>query len=406
MSDRPRVLITNAEERSMLAACRSLCRAGYDVTAASFTAFAPAQWSRSCTRRLCIADAREDANRFVEQLRLELTRHAYAALIVGSDSSLLAVSRGREHLRELTQLGMPSASIVERALSRESLAEAAEQAGLVPAVSIRCASVKQALAAARQLGYPVVLKSTDAATVRERAVSNAPKGQVVSTEADLEETVPAFGEGVLVQRWAGDDLISFGGVIGGGHLLGVAVSRYRRTWPPDGGSVTFAEIIPPPAQLEEKVELLLAAIGWEGIFELELIQSRPGEFVAIDLNPRPYGSMALASTAGAPLAAIWCDWLLGRRPEPAHAHPGRSYRWEDGDLRHLAWQLRRRHYKAAMAPLRPHRDVAHAHITLTDPLPLLARGLYLGKRFSEETSRRNYDGGLPPAVRDSSSSGA
>jgi predicted ATP-grasp superfamily ATP-dependent carboligase len=139
--------------------------------------------------------------------------------------------------------------------------------------------------------------------------------------------------------------------------------------------------VPSPPALEDMVERLLAVIGWEGIFELELIQSGPRHFVPIDFNPRPYGSMALATAAGVPLATIWCDWLLGRRPQPARARPGCRYRWEDGDLRHLAWQLRRRHYGAAVASLRPHRDVTHAHFKLTDPLPLLASGLYLGGHY-------------------------
>jgi predicted ATP-grasp superfamily ATP-dependent carboligase len=381
-------LITNAEERSMLAACRSLHVGGYDVTAASFTAFAPAQWSRSCAHRLRVADAREDADLFVEQLRQELTGHSYAVVIAGTDSSLLAVSRGREQLQGLTELGLPSPSVVERVLSRESLAEAAAATGLIPAVSIRCVGVEQALAAARKLGFPVVLKAVEAASVRDRAVPAAPKGLLILTEANLTDRAQGFPDGLLVQRWAGDDLISFGGVIGGGRLLGAAVSRYRRMWPPDSGSVTFGETISPPTRLEDMVERLLAVIGWEGIFELELIQSRPGDFTPIDLNPRPYGSMALAAAAGVPLAAIWCDWLLGLHPRPAHARPGCRYRWEDGDLRHLAWQLRRGHYKAAVAPLRPHRHVSHAHFNLTDPLPLLSRGLYLGKRFSENDATR------------------
>jgi len=384
VNDRPRVLITNAEERSMLAVCRSLRQGGYDVTATSSTMLAPAQWSRSCARRLRIVDARSDASQFVEQLRRELSRRSYATLIAGSDSALLAISQRRERLRELTELGLPAPATIERVLSRESLAEAAEQTGLVPAVSIACVDIEQALTAARRLGFPVVLKATKAASPSNQAVRGAPKGQIVSTEADLVRRAHAFPDGLLIQRWAGDDLISFGGVIGDGRLLGVAVSRYRRTWPPDGGSVAFGETIPPPARLQEMVERLLIAIGWEGIFELELIESAPGVFVPIDLNPRPYGSMTLAAAAGAPLARIWCDWLLGRDSQPAYARAGYRYRWEDGDLRHAIWQLRRGHLRSALGPLRPHRGVIHAHFKGSDPLPLLARGLYMGKMLWQE----------------------
>lgn len=373
----------------MLAACRSLHGAGYNVTAASSTALAAAQWSRSCSRRLRVVDARDDASRFVEQLRDELTHNRYGTLVAGSDSSLLAISQRREQLEELTTLGLPSHSIVERALQRETIEQAARQAGLSWATSIRCVSVEQALAAAHQLGFPVAVKSISAARYGRGAVESVPKGRVVSTAKDLAVAAAGFRDGLLIQRWIAGELVSFGGVFAGGRLLGVAVSRYKRTWPPEGGSVSFSETISSPDRLHEAVQGLVLALGWEGIFELELIQSRTGEFVPIDFNPRPYGSMALANTAGSPLAAIWCDWLLRRHlpsnpPQPVYTRPGMRYRWEDGDMRHLAWQLRQGHHRAALKPLRPSRHVTHAHFQVADPLPLLARGIYLGKRLWDE----------------------
>ena len=386
----------------MLAACRSLSRGGYEVTAGSYTMFAAAKWSRACARRVRIPDARDDADRFVDGVRRELMRRSYATLIPGSDSALLALSRGRAQVSVLTKLGLPSHEVVARALSRESLAEAAEHAGFAPSVSIRAGGLEQALAAARRLGFPVVLKSTEAASVGARAVSGVPKGQIVFSEGELRRTASAFGERLLVQRWAGDELISLGGVMAGGGLLALAASRYQRMWPPRSGSVTFSESIEAPVELEAMTQRLLADIGWEGLFELEVIRSQPQAHVAIDLNPRPYGSMALATAAGAPLAAIWCDWLLGRDPHPARARPGHRYRWEDGDIRHLAWQLRHGNLSAAMAPLRPRRAVTHAHFALTDPLPLLANGLYLGKRTAKQTRRADEPRRPAPSARDSS----
>jgi predicted ATP-grasp superfamily ATP-dependent carboligase len=376
------VLITNAEERSVLAACRSLHEGGYDVTAVSGTRLASSQWSRSCRRRFRVTDAREDAGDFVEQIRQELTRRSYATVIAGSDRALLALSRGRARLSPFTELGLPAPSVVEQALSRERLAEAAVLAGLVPATSVRCAGVEQALVAGRGLGFPVVLKSTDAVSARDGVVRTVPKGQIAASESDLAKRAPAFSDELLVQPFMGGAVLSFGGVMARGSLIGVAVSRYKRMWPPRSGSVTYSETVLAPGRLEAMVERLLALIGWEGLFELELIQIGPEEFVPIDLNPRVYGSMALASAAGVPLARIWCDWLLGRSAAPRRARPGYRYRWEDGDLKHLAWQLRRGHVRASAAVLAPHRHVAHAYFELRDPRPVAAAFTGLARRLT------------------------
>lgn len=383
------MLLTNAEERSVLAACRSLSRAGYRVGAASHTSLAPGQWSRSCDWRIRVPDPRRDAVGFLAQLREELMRRPYAALLPGSDGALLAISRDRAQLPAAALVGLPPHAVVERVLSRTHMSEAARAAGFAEIPSIRCSTVEDALAASRELGYPLALKSADAATADVDAVSGGAKGRLVRGDAELRREALDFDGDLLLQAFIGGEPVSFAGVIGGGELLALATTRYVRMWPPDGGSVAFGETIATPPGLDVQVRDLLAALEWEGIFELELIRTGPAahDFVPIDLNPRPYGSMALACAAGAPLAAIWCDWLLGRAahsPDPA-AHPARArpdmrYRWEDGDLRHFAWQLRRRRPGAALAAARPRHGVVHAHLQRRDPLPLLARIAYLAKR--------------------------
>ena len=142
-------------------------------------------------------------------------------------------------------------------------------------------------------------------------------------------------------------------------------------------------------------------IGWQGIFELELIRTAPERFVPIDLNPRPYGSLALAASAGVALPALWCGWLLDRDPRPpapesapVRARPGYRYRWEDADLRNVASCLRRGRLGAALRAARPRRRVTHAYFRLRDPLPLLVRGLdIVGNRVGG-------DGDAPGADRD------
>ena len=98
---------------------------------------------------------------------------------------------------------------------------------------------------------------------------------------------------------------------------------------------------------------------------------------AIDLNPRVYGSLALASGAGVGLAARWCGSLPGA-PEPfADAPPGVSYRREEGDLAHALWALRHGQVRAALAALAPQPRVTHALLAPGDPGPLFARAVNL-----------------------------
>jgi predicted ATP-grasp superfamily ATP-dependent carboligase len=394
----PRVLITDATERSMLATSRGLAAAGYDVTAAAFGALAAGQWSRSCSDALQVTDPRVDAAGFVADLRRYLEHQRCAMLVPGSDFSLLAVSKGRDALDGLTRLGLPPHPAVERGFNREVLAAGAAAGGLSPAVAVRCTDVGEAVRAANELGFPVLLKSISTVEDRGASVAAGPNTRRIEDEQQLRSAVGFYGAAWLVQRLESGRTLSFGGVVAQGRLLGAGVSAYLRTWPPTAGNVSFSVTIEPPGGLERAVATLLEHVGWEGMFELELIETAGGDMIPIDLNPRPYGSMALAVASGANLPGIWCDWVCGRDPEPgltdgsravARSHaspgstqptrssPGRRYRWEDADLRHLVWQLRRRNYIAAARTIRPWPRVVHAYFRASDPLPFLVRVLAL-----------------------------
>jgi hypothetical protein len=119
-----RVLVTNAEER-ILAACRCLHAAGYEVGVVAFRPLAPTHASRGCDERLRMTDPLQDGERFVEDLRRQLTSRQYAVLLPGRDRALLAISHGRERLEGLARIGLPAPASVERSLDREVMAEVA-----------------------------------------------------------------------------------------------------------------------------------------------------------------------------------------------------------------------------------------------------------------------------------------
>ena len=227
--------------------------------------------------------------------------------------------------------------------------------------------------AATELGYPVALKPARSAYedgVRER------KALVVIDPSELEQALPLFSGTVLLQACVPGRVVSFAGVAANARLRSFAFSRYERMWFPNGGSASFSVTATPTRELVDRVERLVAAAEVEGIFELELIEHRTG-YAAIDLNPRVYGSIALAVRAGANLPVTWVEWLMGRNPKMSEARPGVYYRWDDADLRHAWWNVRRGNGRAALAVFRPRRRVVHAYAAANDPGPAVARAIEL-----------------------------
>lgn len=389
-SDGVRVLVTDAQERSVLAAIRCLHRAGVSVTAAATTATAPGLWSRCVTRRRVVPDPAHSVAEFVDELEAILTARTHHILLPGTDASLLAVSLHRERLEAHTRLGLPEHDVVERSLDKNVLASVAAQFGLGAPETRTCRCYDEALRAARAFGYPVFVKPLHT-VVETGGVTRRWASRLIMDDAGVAAAVHAFGH-CIVQRRVRGSVVSLGGVATANGLLGAVASRYIRTWPPVAGNVSFSETIPMPARLEEHVTALVAQLGWIGIFELELIHDLDGSFAAIDFNPRAYGSLRLADAAGVPLAALWCRSVLGEHPASAEARVGVRYRYDDADLRHVFLQLREGHPAAAIAVARPRRRVTHAFFAADDPLPIMARGLQLAQ--SSRHRRRGAGHGL------------
>jgi predicted ATP-grasp superfamily ATP-dependent carboligase len=346
------------------------------VGAVAGTSPAPAHWSRSCHDALRLPHPLEDPEAFVAGIERAVSRDEHAGLIPGSDSSLMALSRARERLEPHVRMGLPPHDAVVASLDKLALAEAAVEAGLAAPETAVCSTVEDALSAADRMGFPVALKP--ASSLVEVAGVPMRVGSVMVDDPErLAGRAPTFGVPCLIERAERGSLVSFAGVFADGRLLATAVSRYARTWYPEGGNVCFSETIDPDPALSRQVVTLLGALGWQGIFELELIERGDGALTVLDLNPRFYGSVALAIAAGANVPAIWCEWLLGRDPSPTTARAGVRYRWEDADLRHALKIARGGSPGEAVALLRPRSRTTHPYFSKDDPGPLVARGIEL-----------------------------
>jgi predicted ATP-grasp superfamily ATP-dependent carboligase len=374
-----RVLVTDGEGRAALAACRGLARAGHTVGVAAAGPFALAQASRECTKAIIVPDSL-GAEPFAEAIAESLRAGSYDAVLPTTDAALLALSSLRQRLPDSSRLALPPEDVVARSLSKPALVAAAARVGLAVAESEDCVDGRPALRSAEKFGFPVVVKPATS-IVRRQGGARREAARVVRRPAELGEAVAALGPRVLVQRYyEGAAVLSLGGVALGQGFAALVAARWRRRWPPLDGAACFAETVIPPPSVVERAEALVAVLGWQGIFELELLDLGRGEFAPIDFNPRPFGWMTLAVRAGVNLPAIWLESLSRPARETVVARPGLRYRWEEGDLRHALWQLQHRRLGAAASALRPQRRVAHAYFELRDPAPLGAAAVGLARR--------------------------
>jgi predicted ATP-grasp superfamily ATP-dependent carboligase len=317
---------------------------------------------------------------FAQRLGEIVAANDYAFVLPGSDASLVAISEHRDALEPHVRTGLPDAGTVERALDKLVLLEAAELAGLAAPTSVVCSDAYDARERARELGFPLIVKPARS-FLRLGDSLYQRTAEVASSHEELAAHAPTFGTPFVLQRYEPRaPIVSCSGVVTQDGLAALAVARYERTWPVEAGPSSFSETIAPQPGLSERIEALLRALDWRGIFQIQLLDL--GDRLAtLDFNGRIFGSLELAIAAGANIPVIWADVLLGRPVTRAVARPGLRYRWEEGDAQHLLWQLRRGHLRNAVSVLSPRREVARAYFRIRDPAPLAAAvGAAIGRR--------------------------
>jgi predicted ATP-grasp superfamily ATP-dependent carboligase len=130
---------------------------------------------------------------------------------------------------------------------------------------------------------------------------------------------------------------------------------------------------------------LLAALGWFGLVELQLVEPDHGPRLLLELNGRFYGSMALALAAGVNFPDAWARLGTGGPAPPLQTpRPGVRYQWLEGDLR-AAWaEPRGGRLRDVLGCLAYAPGAAHSIWRSSDPGP----GLWVTADLARRAVRR------------------
>jgi predicted ATP-grasp superfamily ATP-dependent carboligase len=129
-----------------------------------------------------------------------------------------------------------------------------------------------------------------------------------------------------------------------GRLLRVFSHRRLREKPPSGGVSTLCVSVAAPEDLTEAARRWAAGLRWSGLAMLEFKRDTiTGQPFLLEVNARPWGSMALAAAAGIDFPR---EVLAMERPDSPERvpgyRPGVRLRWWWGDVDHFYLQEKKR----------------------------------------------------------------
>ncbi|MGO9614606.1 MAG: ATP-grasp domain-containing protein [Dissulfurispiraceae bacterium] len=367
---RPKIFILDGMWNKTLAAVRSLGARGFHVTVGERTPLAAALFSRYCSKRLIYPSPSEKPQAFLDNLENELARGEYDALfpMEWTTQALLTDPFNRRRLERYTRIPFISADVAELVNDKSHLMRYAMACGIDVPGTIFTEKNEDLDLIADTIDFPVVIKPR---------ISSGSRGVVYAK--DKRELVRHYP--LVHVRYPFPIIQEY---IPGSEVYGVAMllnfqSQVRasfvykriRSYPVAGGPSTLRVSVKRD-DLSDIAGHLLRALNWSGIAHVEFkIDPRSGQPKLLEVNPRFWGSLALAIQTG-----IDFPFLLYRMAMDGDVQPVGDYadgvmrRWLiPGDLLHFIHNPQRFRLKPGFFDFRMKDDI----ISLNDPLPTLGR---------------------------------
>jgi predicted ATP-grasp superfamily ATP-dependent carboligase len=388
-----RVLVTDGEQRSALAAVRSLGRAGYAPFVCSRFERSLAGASRHVRSQLRVPDPLSDPGGYVDQLRRLVDHWRIRVLLPMTEASLLALLPQRQRFSGVC-IPFPSIETFLAVSDKARLLDAASRVGIrVPEQRVVAAPSDLAGAAGRDLQFPVVLKPA-------RSVGEGGSGRVklevrhAAGPAELRRELDALPEAafpLLLQRRIVGPGVGIFLLRWSDRWLGAFSHRRLREKPPSGGISVYCESVAADPGLLDRSRALLERFGWQGVAMVEFkLDATTGEAFLMEVNGRFWGSLQLAVDSGVDFPRLLVDAAVGRNVAPVTTYrTGVRSRWWWGDVDHLLARVRRSAAELDLPPGSPSRARAileflrlwrpgdrNEVFRLDDPGPLLRETLH------------------------------
>jgi len=320
----PSVAIIDDSSAPTLAFLASLGSKGVEIHAYGPNRWAVTRWSRYC-RKFERCPSPDNYAEFFPWLRDKLRSGEITRLAPTSDLIAYYIAALRDEFPAEVRRSIPKLTEIENCLIKSRFHAVCQQHNLPAPETCSPTTLDEALACAERLGYPVMLKPKS-----HLVVGMAERGRVIYSPVRLRKEFRAYNIfpghqplsehypellWPLIQKYIPSNqhrVYSVSGIKDA--YMGVAansVSYKREQWPLNIGTSMSQMSCEDEAVLSaglRTVELLLS----RGIFEIELIVdiNKSDELLAIDLNPRGFGFMALDAARGNDLAWLWLQSTL------------------------------------------------------------------------------------------------
>lgn len=194
---------------------------------------------------------------------------------------------------------------------RRRFYERAARAGIAVPPWMPVGSLLDLESAITRFGYPLVLRGTSGCGGNQvQVVSN------VRQAAEALEALKRISPGEpFAQAFVRGRRHLVGGFFSDGEAICLFSQEMIEAHPPVTGPSVRAR-----AHFDETLlratRALFADMRWSGLAAADFIRDEAGQFILLEMNPRPWGSIELAERSGVPVCRAFAESLAGRSVTP------------------------------------------------------------------------------------------
>jgi predicted ATP-grasp superfamily ATP-dependent carboligase len=333
-----KVLITDGNTRSALAATRSLGKRGLHVVVGGETKRTLAGSSHYCSETITYAPPSENPQDFISSLKSECAQRGISVIFPMIEISTSTVLRHRDQLEQF-KLPFAKFDAFEAVSNKWNLLELAKRLNVCIPETHFVRDIRALDDILPDVKFPAVLKPYRSMIYSQGAwiascVQYANSVRELREIVDrndyfnqhpflIQELISGQGQGIFALYDHGDPLAFF-------------AHRRLREKPPSGGVSVLSESIAVDPVQREMAHRILRAVGWHGVAMVEFKVTPDGTPYLIEVNGRFWGSLQLAIDAGVDFPWLLYQLAVESPVDPVNGYAiGVKWRWLLGDFTRL-----------------------------------------------------------------------
>jgi protein-tyrosine-phosphatase/predicted ATP-grasp superfamily ATP-dependent carboligase len=311
-----RVLVLGDDTRSFLTIVRSLGRRGVIVHAAPANFRSPALRSRYISAIHELPPWMGEDDDWLAALTQLIERQRYDLVIPCDERLLLPLQRHRRHLSAMVRLAMPDDRAIAALFDKHETRELARRLGVpvAPGRLLRADDTAEELLS--EFGAPLVVKPRRsywlgnlAARGKPEVLSHPTRLALLLQRLDPKET--------LVEQYFTGQGVGVSVLAARGRML--QMFEHHRVREIAGASF-YRSSAPLSPELAAACEAIAAALDYTGVAMFEFKRDPSGDWILLEVNARPWGSMPLPVALGVDFPYRWYRLLVSGEETPAVAY--------------------------------------------------------------------------------------